>query len=73
MPYAAFGPHAPGNVIAYAPGNSVQAEVVKQYFPNLDTKEVKGLKGGIAIFVTSSYEPVPLSAGPPPACVRPTG
>jgi anionic cell wall polymer biosynthesis LytR-Cps2A-Psr (LCP) family protein len=73
VPFATFGSRVSGNMIAYAPGNSVQAAVVKQYFPNLDVKEVKGLKGGIAIFVTSSYKPAPLSTGPPPACVNPTG
>jgi LCP family protein required for cell wall assembly len=73
VPFATFGSRVSGNFIAYAPGNSVQAEVVKQYFPNLEVKEVKGLKGGIAIFITSSYKPAPLSTGPPPACVNPTG
>ncbi len=73
VPFATFGSRISGNVIAYAPGNSVEAEVVKQYFPNLDTKEVKGLKGGIAIFITAGYKPSPLSSGPPPACVNPTG
>jgi LCP family protein required for cell wall assembly len=70
--YTGFGFRVSGNVIAYAPGNSVEAEVVKQYFPNLDTKEVKGLKGDIAIFITARYKPSPLSSGPPPACVNPT-
>jgi LCP family protein required for cell wall assembly len=73
VPSSAFGSRVSGNVIGYAPGDSVQAEVVKQYFPNLEVKEVKGLKGGIAIFLTSSYKPAPLSTGPPPACVNPTG
>jgi LCP family protein required for cell wall assembly len=73
VPFAGFGSRVSGNFIAYAPGNSVQAEVVKQYFPDLAVKEVKGLKGGIAIFVTSSYKPAPISSGPPPACVNPTG
>ena len=71
--FDASGSGIPGNWIAYAPGNSVEALVVQQYFPNLQVKEVKGLKGGVAIFVSASYEPVQPGAGSgaPPDCVKP--
>jgi LCP family protein required for cell wall assembly len=72
--YSASGSQIPGSWIAYSPGNSVEALVVQQYFPNLQVKEVKGLKG-VAIFVSASYEPVKIGAGSgaPPDCVKPAG
>ena len=41
--FDAYGTKVQGDVIAYAPGNEAQAQVVAKYFPNLKTKQVKGL------------------------------
>ena len=61
-----------GNVIAYAPGHSVEAKVVQQYFPGLPVRQVNGLR--VAIVVTGSYRPAPVvGSGTPPNCVSPTG
>lgn len=74
---AAYGASAPGNVIAYAPGQSVDAEVVHQYLPGLRMKEVEGLPDPVAVFVTASYQPAQVGSGgtstAPPGCVSPTG
>ena len=75
VPFDTAGANVRGNVIAFAPGHAVEAEVVKQYLPNLQVKEVRGLPGHVAVFVTSSYRPADIGTGssPPPACVSPTG
>jgi hypothetical protein len=74
--YADYRAAAPGNVIAYAPGHSVDAQVVQQYLPGLPLKQVKGLPDHVAVFVTSSYTPAQVGAGgssAPTNCVGPTG
>ncbi len=55
-----YGEKVQGDVIAYAPGKEAEAEVVKKYFPTLETKEVKGLPDDVAVFVTASYQPAPI-------------
>lgn len=71
----AGGPRVGGNVIAFAPGHGVEAEVVKQYLPNLKVQEVKGLPAHVAVYVTSSYRVADIGTGTstPPACVSPAG
>ena len=61
--FDAYGKKVQGNVIAYAPGNEAQAQVVAKYFPNLQVKAVKGLPDEVVVFVTSGYEPAPVGAG----------
>ncbi|HEY6566895.1 MAG TPA: LCP family protein [Actinomycetota bacterium] len=58
-----YGKKVQGDVIAYAPGNEAQAQVVAKYFPSLKTKQVKGLPDDVAVFITSDYEPVPVGSG----------
>jgi LCP family protein required for cell wall assembly len=76
QPYTGYGSKVGGNIIAYAPGHSLDAQVVQQYLPGLAIKEVKGLADPVAVFVTSSYTPAQVGTGgntPPPQCVSPTG
>jgi LCP family protein required for cell wall assembly len=74
---ATYSKTVPGNVIAYAPGQSLQAQVVHQYLPGLEMKEVKGLPDDVAVFVTSSYKPAQVgignNGGTTSKCVGPTG
>jgi LCP family protein required for cell wall assembly len=74
---ASYGKGVPGNVIAYAPGHSVDAQVVHQYLPGLEMKEVKGLPDSVAVYVTSSYKPAVVgtgdNGGTTSQCVGPTG
>jgi len=60
---AAYGKATSGNVIAYAPGHSVEADVVHQYLPGLSTVEVKGLPNDVAVYVTASYRPAQVAPG----------
>jgi LCP family protein required for cell wall assembly len=73
--YQGFGSKVAGNVIAFSPGHSVEAEVVKQYLPSLQVKEVKNLPAHVAVFVSSTYRPTPIGtgSGTPPACVSAAG
>jgi LCP family protein required for cell wall assembly len=73
LQYDSFGSKVPGNWIAFSPGHDVEAAVVRQYFPNLEVKLVKGLKGDVAIFVTKTYKTAAIGSGAPPACVNPVG
>ena len=61
--FDAYGEKVQGDVIAYAPGSEAEAQVVKKYFPTLETKQVKGLPDDVAVFVTSSYKPAPVGGG----------
>jgi LCP family protein required for cell wall assembly len=61
--FDAYGKKVQGNVIAYAPGNEAQAQVVAKYFPNLQTKQIAGLPDDIAVFITSGYKPVAVGSG----------
>jgi len=74
---ASYGKGVPGNVIAYAPGHQVEAQVVHQYLPGLDMKEVKGLPDAVAVYVTASYQPAQVgtgnNGGTTSQCVGPTG
>jgi hypothetical protein len=67
------GKKVPGSVIAYAPDADAEAQVVQTYFPSLETRQVKGLPDGVAVFVDGSYEPVPVGGGggAPPDCPTP--
>jgi LCP family protein required for cell wall assembly len=69
----AYGKKVPGSVIAYAPDADAEAQVVQKYFPSLETRQVKGLPDGVAVFVDGSYEPVPVGGGggAPPDCPTP--
>jgi LCP family protein required for cell wall assembly len=73
--FAGFGSAVAGSVIAFSPGHSVEAEVVKQYLPSLQVKEVKNLSGHVAVFVSSTYRPAPIGtgSGTPPNCVSAAG
>ncbi len=74
---ASYGRAVPGNVIAYAPGQSLEATVVHQYLPGLKMVQVKGLPDHVAVFVTSSYKPAQVgtgnNGGTTSQCVGPTG
>ena len=61
--FDAYGEKVQGDVIAYAPGSEAEAQVVKKYFPTLETKQVKDLPDDVAVFVTSSYKPAPVGGG----------
>jgi hypothetical protein len=68
---AEYGADVKGSVIAYRPGHLVDAQVVAKYFPGLRLVEVRGLAHGpVAVFVTPSYEPQPIEAGPT-GCIDP--
>jgi LCP family protein required for cell wall assembly len=71
--FTAYGKKVPGSVIAYAPDADAEAQVVQKYFPSLETRQVKGLPAGVAVFVAGSYEPVPVGGGggAPPDCPTP--
>jgi hypothetical protein len=71
--FTAYGKKVPGSVIAYAPDADAEAQVVQKYFPSLETRQVKGLPDGVAVFVDGSYEPVPVGGGggAPPDCPTP--
>jgi LCP family protein required for cell wall assembly len=71
--FTAYGKKVPGSVIAFAPDADAEAQVVQKYFPTLETKQVKGLPDGVAVFVDSSYEPAPVGGdgGAPPDCPTP--
>jgi LCP family protein required for cell wall assembly len=74
---AQYGKAVPGNVIAYAPGQSVEAQVVHQYLPGLQMQEVKGLPDHVAVYVSASYVPAQVgtgnNGGTTSQCVGPTG
>ena len=75
-PYTGYGSKVGGDVIAYAPGHSLDAQVVQQYLPGLQLKQVKGLADPVAVFVTASYAPAQVGTGgntPPPQCLSPGG
>jgi LCP family protein required for cell wall assembly len=71
--FTAYGKKVPGSVIAYAPDADAEAQVVQKYFPSLETRQVKGLPDGVAVFVDGSYEPAPVGGdgGAPPDCPTP--
>jgi LCP family protein required for cell wall assembly len=74
--YAGYGAGVAGDVIAYAPGHAVEAEVVQQYLPGLQLKQVKGLPDHVAVYVTSAYTPAQVGSGgasTPPDCLGPNG
>jgi LCP family protein required for cell wall assembly len=71
---AAYGSPVPGNVIAYGPGDELEAKVVQQYLPGLAMKQVKGLPDHVAVFITSSYRPAQVgTGGGTSGCLGPTG
>jgi LCP family protein required for cell wall assembly len=76
VPYASFGAHVTGSVIAYTAANQAAAQVVGKYFPNLRLVPVKDLGGAsVAVFVTPTYQPEPVGGkGAPSAsdCVDPS-
>jgi LCP family protein required for cell wall assembly len=66
------GKRVKGSAILYGPGDQAQADVVKQYFPNVDEVQVDraALDGGaVGVYVTSGYRAAPVGGGAPtPNC-----
>jgi LCP family protein required for cell wall assembly len=59
-----------GSAILFGPGDEAQADVVAQYFPNLEKTQIdRGIlpNGSVAVYVTSRYRPAPVGAGGAPA------
>ncbi len=74
--YATFGASIPGSVIAYRPGHGSEAQVVAQYFPNLEVVEApKGaLRGSpVAVVIAAGYQPAAVGSGGSSDCVAPAG
>jgi LCP family protein required for cell wall assembly len=74
--YATFGASIPGSVIAYKPGHESEAQVVAQYFPNLEVVEApKGALSGspVAVVIAAGYQPEPVGSAGSSDCVAPAG
>jgi len=55
--FADYGIDLPRNVVAYAPGHGVDANVIQQYLPELAIREVRGLPDDVAVVASPSLPP----------------